>query len=503
MSKTDRKRWQRTSPLAAIFYLGKIYKTIAQNAVQSLAPVAAVLFTSKGDLTGRIIFVAIAFVGITVTLAILRYWFFRYRIEGNSILIRDGILNKTQLDIKFERIQAINTQQNIVYRLFDLVTVQFDTAGSSKQEGHLPAISVSTADALRKHIRGRQPAGTLPADDAGALPVESHTLVRLGSADMLRIGLSSNRALIFLVLLGPLFEQLGDRIEQTIDESTLVNSFNSAGGSLIVGVTILVAMLLMFMIFLALVSIIGAFIRYHRFELCSENDVLRSVGGLLTRHEQSVNLAKIQSLRAVQNPVLRWFRRYRVRASQASSGRPGRGRQFIVPICQPDQLAILGEKVFGDEFPDVDLQPSSPMFQPIARHFIRSRLLLFGVLPSVLAVLVYYVSLGLASLVFLVWIPACALAAWTYYRKYGFAIASNGMMLRRGFFGYQTSAFLYRKVQRISVTQTVPQARKGLATIKFFLASGSLTLPYVDYQMAGKLRDFILYKVESSRRAWH
>ena len=77
------------------------------------------------------------------------------------------------------------------------------------------------------------------------------------------------------------------------------------------------------------------------------------------------------------------------------------------------------------------------------------------------------------------------------------------MVLRKGFIGYQTSAFLYRKVQRISVTQTLFQERKGLATIRFFLASGSLRIPYVDFQMAKDLRDYILYKVESSQRPWH
>ena len=88
---------------------------------------------------------------ITVIGAFIRYWFFRYRIEDDSVLIREGVLKKIQLDIKFDRIQAINTQQNIIYRQFDLVTVQFDTAGSAKQEGHLPAIKSSLAESLKEH----------------------------------------------------------------------------------------------------------------------------------------------------------------------------------------------------------------------------------------------------------------------------------------------------------------------------------------------------------------
>ena len=170
MSKADNKRWRHTSPLAAIFYLGKIYKAIAQNAVQSLAPLVAFLFAAKGDLMGKVVFGVAAFIAITVIGAFVRYWFFRYRIGDDSILIREGVLKKTQLDIKFDRIQAINTQQNIIYRKFGLVTVQLDTAGSSKQEGHLPAIKSSLADSLKERIRSKRAGSKIDANEE----VESH-----------------------------------------------------------------------------------------------------------------------------------------------------------------------------------------------------------------------------------------------------------------------------------------------------------------------------------------
>jgi hypothetical protein len=35
------------------------------------------------------------------------------------------------------------------------------------------------------------------------------------------------------------------------------------------------------------------------------------------------------------------------------------------------------------------------------------------------------------------------------------------------------------------------------------MASGSVRIPYIDYGLARQLRDVILYKVESSQKAWH
>jgi putative membrane protein len=503
LSKSESKQWRRTSPLAAIFYLGRIYKAIAQNAVQSLAPLAAVLFASKGDLVTRVTVGVAVFVAATVIIAIIRYWFFRFRIDDESILIREGVLKKTQLDIKFDRIQAINTQQNIVFRLFDLVTVQLDTAGSAKQEGHLPAIRTSLADSLKERIRDRRPVRAIDADEETEAPVESRTLLRLGKKDMVRIGLSSNRALILLVLLGPILDNMGNRIEASIEESDLLMALEGAGFSIASGIGLVFLLSISILLMLALASIIGAFFRYHRFELQAENKVLRSIGGLLTRHEHSVNLAKIQSLRAIQNPVLRLFGRFRLRAKQASSGRRSRGKQFIIPICEPQLLPTLEREIFGEESPGFDLRPKSESFRPIARHFVRSRFILFGLLPTLLAVSFFNLLIGNNALAFLAWIPLSAFGIWILFRKYGFALASDGMVLRKGFIGIETTAFLYRKVQRINVTQTLLQKRKGLATMRFFLASGSLRLPYVDIRMANDLRDYILFKIESSHRAWH
>jgi len=503
LSERKEKRWRHTSPLAAIFYMGKIYKAIAQNAVQTFAPLFALLVATQGNLVGKVAFGIIAFVTITVVSAIVRYWFFRYRITDDSVLIREGVFKKTQLDIKFDRIQAINTKQNIVFRPFDLVTVMFDTAGSSKQEGHLPAIKSDLAESLKARIRTERRQETIGEDSDSEPLIESRMLLRLNKVDMVRIGLSSGRVLIVLALLGPLMENIDQRVERFINESDIIAILNGLGISVASGAGLVIGAIFLILMLLAGASIMGAFLRYYNFELRAEEDTLRSTGGLLTRHEHSINLAKIQSLRAIQNPVLRFIKRYRLRAKQASSGKPGKGKQFVVPICDAEQLPKLSAEVFGAEFGGVELDPRSSSFQPIAKSYIRSRFLIFGFLPSVIITSLFFFLIGKFALVFLIWMPISALATWHHYRKFGFAITDNGVVLRRGFIGYQTVAFLHRKVQRINVTQTPLQERKDLATIRFYLASGSLRLPYVDHEMARQLRDYILYKVESSQLAWH
>ena len=504
MSTAEKNKWHHTSPLAAIFYLGKIYQAIARNAIQSLAPLAAFLVAYQGDLTGKLIIGGGGFVAITIVASIVRYWFFRYKISDDSILIREGVIKKTQLDIKFDRIQAINTRQNVIFRAFDLVTVHFDTAGSAKQEGHLPAIKTALADSLKDRIQRESRGKGAPVEfnaeeDAAA---SATTLLRLNARDMVRIGLSSNRALVFLVFLGPIIDALTQEVDENIEESA-VAAVEAGQVSLANGISFGLLMVLGVLVFLMIASIIGAFLRYHNFVLESDNDVFRSTGGLLTRHEHSVNFAKIQALFATQNPMLRLFGRLRLRAKQASSGKPGRGKHFIIPLCEPEQLPTIAGEVFGDEFQSVDLDPGTGDYQKISPRYIRSRVILTGILPAVAFTGLMMVPTGLSALVFLGWIPINALVVWTIYRKFGYHIATDGMLIRRGFLGFRVVAFVHRKVQRISVTQTMPQKRKGLATLRIYLASGTIKLPYVDFEMAKQLRDYVLYKVESSKLAWH
>ena len=63
----------------------------------------------------------------------LRYWFFRLRIEEDRILIRQGVLRKTSLDLPLDRVQGINIERSLTDRVLGLVTVMVDTAGSGDQ----------------------------------------------------------------------------------------------------------------------------------------------------------------------------------------------------------------------------------------------------------------------------------------------------------------------------------------------------------------------------------
>jgi putative membrane protein len=503
-AEADGSRWQRTSPLAAVFYLGKIYQALARNALQSLAPLAAFLVAVKGDTVTKLAIAIGVVVVATVTHALLRYWFFRYRVLDHSILIREGVFNKKQLDIKFERIQGIITTQNVVFRLFGLVTVSFDTAGSSRSEGFLPAIAVELAEALKDRIR---PGGAAPGSVASEVTTEPaadrRVLLRLTSGDLVRTGLSSGRVFLVLAVIGPLGEYIDDETRRWVAESAVLQWLGATHLSFSAGFVWAALIVPGILLLLMAASIAGAFLRYHGYILTADGEVLRSTGGLLTRHEQAVNRTKIQSLQVIQNLMLLAFRRSRLRAKQATSGTTRTGSRFEIPLCTRDALSEIAFEMLRDEGDGLPLDPADTSFVPISRYYLRSRVVLYGVAPAVAAIALSWVALGTAALLALLWIPLVATVAWRKYRRYGMALTARGMAVRRGLLGYRIVLWMHRKVQRITVTQSPLQRRRQLATIRIYLAAGSVRIPFVDYRSAKQLRDYVLYCTESSELAWH
>ncbi len=456
---------------------------------------------TRGDLVGILTLGGIgALIAIAVS-SLLSYWFFRFQISDNSILIRQGVLKKKQLDIKFDRIQGINTQQNPLYRLLGLVTISFDTAGSAGSEGNLPAVTRSFADSLRERI-GKPPLGEV-ADNEDS-EASSVTLVRLGWRDMIRIGLADRRALIVVALIGPLFKQAGDRLEIFITEFVKVAAANGihfdAASGISVGIAILIAAILIFV----LGSIAAAFLRYHNFELFLHNRTLRSNGGLLTRHEHSMELGKIQTLRLEQGVLQRFLKRYRLTARQAiSSGKNRSQKVFVVPVVTAELADSLRKKFLAPEAGRLTQDPASTQFESISPYYMRSRILYVGLLPAVVASVAFWMPFGAASLMFMLWLPFVSGMVYRNWKRAGFMHDDDEIVRRSGLLGYRTVGLLFRKVQRISVTQSRYQRRKGLASLRLYMASGSVRLPYIDHDRAKQLRDYILFKVESSQRVWH
>jgi len=521
--------WQRTSPFAILFFIGRTIKSFTRSLIQLVAT-----FGALAVLIERNPQVALAIpAGIVAIIAagVLQYCFFRFRIEEDRIHIHQGVVRKTALDLPFDRVQGINVERSLIDRILGLVTVSMDTAGSATAEGQLPSVTSELADDLRGRIRAHRPVKTADriADDerAGEAAGEAEegrgrerspgqVILRLTGGDIARIGFSNRNLVVAAAVLG-LFGQSIDFAEERLRPILESAGEAFAGAGALIQVLVVIGFVL---VGLGLV-LFGALLRYHGFTLWREGTAYRTRAGLLTQREVVVETRKIQQLTLSHNLVLRLFRRHRLRAlpaallpNQGSADTPGLqiAEVLEVPLLQGPEAEDLRKSVFGREGDALTLLPRSAGFKRVSPHYIRALTLRISFTLALVAVpfltgLLRDRGPGEVVLgVFIFWLASilpAALVGWVRWRRQGYLHDGDGLASRSGFLGRKVDAFLFRKAQSVTVVQSPLQRRKGLATLNVQLACGPLSVPYIDLGVASRLRDYMLYRVESSQRRWH
>ena len=501
---TDSDVWLRTTPLAVFFFLGRTVKSLVRNVGNLAASVAGIAILVKQHVPLAVAVVAFGLV-VFVVVAVLRCLFFQFRVDEHGVLIRQGVLKKTQLDMRFDRIQGISTEQSLIYRMLGLVTVRFTTAGAAGDEGHLPAVTPEFVAGLRDRVDAKP----VRRDESGG--GESETLLTLDGTDVTRIGLTDPRVLQFAVLGTALMPAIGkpfmDAYERVTDVATQSMAVVAGFGPLL-GVLTVVALFVGIVFVFLLGSVVVALLRYHDYELRQEGSVFRSSFGLLTRKDVTVEVGKIQQFTVRQGVVMGWMGRYRVQALPASGGpaageMPDAVQKLVVPIAGERTVESLRERVFGREGRRVSVLPHDARFAAVSPYAIWPPVVWLGVAPAVVASVLGTTVFGVAALWCLGWIVVVASVAWQRWRRRGYVHDDDALVCRSGFLGFRVHALLFRKVQQVRVSQSPLQRRKGLAALHVHLATGSVTLAFIEHAAAKRLRDYILYRAASSRLAWH
>ena len=295
------QNWQRSSPFAVVFFAGSIARIFARSLGSALIPLVALVLLLRDNPRGFIVLFSIVAGALVLFLVIaaIQWLCFRFRIEEDRLLIRKGIFRKTALDLPFERVQGINIERSLVDRILGLVTVTLDTSGSVLAEGKLPSIRTELADCLRAGAGAFRPPPRGNASDTeeglsdsthlGAPPVDASSewsmLLKLGAADMIRIGLASRNFILVLAIVGLITDLLqpGDLIEPILEAiaagvDSVANAFSGLGAfDRVVAVTALVFTIVAGSLFLAIGA---AFLRHHNFTLWGDGRTFRSRAGL-------------------------------------------------------------------------------------------------------------------------------------------------------------------------------------------------------------------------------
>ena len=117
--------------MAVVFYVLKFARHMVTDGLPAVAPAVAVFATADGWMKTAGVVALSALVLIGAVGAILSYLRFRFRFEGQQLLVRRGVINREQLNVDFDRIQDVAIDEPFYARPFGLAMLKLDTAGSA------------------------------------------------------------------------------------------------------------------------------------------------------------------------------------------------------------------------------------------------------------------------------------------------------------------------------------------------------------------------------------
>ena len=504
--------WQRTSPVAVVFFLLKTARQFLTNGLPALAVVIAAYARSSDAvkswmMTGLFLFALLTAIG-----AISKWIRFRFCIVDDKVLVKSGVFQHEELNVEFGRIQNVSIREPIYMRPFGLALLSIDTAGSGQKEIALGGIRRSVALQLRETILSRTEGDTPAPEEGGEDVADRSLLLSRDVKDIVIYGLTVNFIIWVVVALGAFFGAQGvaenfftwlSSFVQLEDLKAMVEQAGGLIGAVLIGI---LALFLMFLL-LPLISVAGALVRHYGYQLRVDGETYRKNSGLLTRHDESMKRHKIQAMVLKQNFVARFFKRTNMQLRIASAGSgiekgqlpTGPKTTFLVPALNDDELAdLVPEFLPGCDYNDV-------RFSRINRRRFCLVIIGWAVLPPLL--LVTGILSTLVNWMFLLLLPAGLALAWIIvslvWKKAGYGVVGDYGFIRHGFLGAEITVFPLFKVQRVDIRQTPGQRRKGLAHLAIHLASHSLKISYIDEQDARQFRDMALYHAEYSDRAWY
>jgi len=103
-------------------------------------------------------------VAVIVTVEIVRYLRFDYRLEGTTLVVRSGVFVKQTRTVPADRVQQVSRNEKLRHRLFDVAEVLVEVAGAgSEPDVSLSAVATDEAERIRVRLQdARRPVGAAP-----------------------------------------------------------------------------------------------------------------------------------------------------------------------------------------------------------------------------------------------------------------------------------------------------------------------------------------------------
>ncbi|AMJ99486.1 hypothetical protein AVL55_15765 [Alteromonas macleodii] len=520
--------WQRLSLISILYFTIRNFTNSAQVLIYSI-PALAISFNIWDNLLSPEVLIGAGILFLSTSVSgVISFLMYKFRVHNQHVEIHHGVFQRRYTNLPLWRIQNVKIERPFYYRPFGYALVVLDTAGSGKEEAKIVAVPEDYAEALKKQVLYEKalhdegdldclPNEDLSDEQSSSFPTprtrakavdSSHSneevLNRRSVKDIIIHGITNNRVWIILGAAAPFYDDVFGLVSEWLADKGL--QLNQLVGEQTVawwqfGLYAFV-ILMMLMALVALLSVGGALFTFYGYTLSRTGDRYIRRSGLLNKLEVSMRASRIQMITAKQDWLDKILKRVNLYFEQNSTA----GQQMqelmspnklIVPSVTEDEAFALSQEVM----PGCDLRGQD--YQTISKRFITFWLLAGWTLPFITFFTIGAVSSHLDIMLgSLVVFSAVSLLLTLRWWRWGIAYDSKYVYIRRGRIGIDYQCFEPYKAQQVIVKQSVFMKLRKQATVKFVLASGAVTVPFLPEDYVNKLADSVLFEVESTRRSW-
>jgi putative membrane protein len=483
---------QSVKGLALIFIIS------IRQVIKLFWPLILILVIQNDLFTNRLVVVISILTALILLVvhSILYYLNFYFYIANGEFILKKGYLRKKVLSIPLDRIQSVNTKQNLIQQLLNVVSLEIDTAGTAGRELKIHALENSFSTELQTLLRSAKKEKPDWAIDELQEKTEAaeKLILKLSPSDLLKIGISQNhlRAGLIIIAFGfQIFQQIEDLFQEKADEysNELIGFMSNSSWALIT--FLLVFFLLISIIF----SLFHTLFKYFDFKLLKKEDTYRVESGLINKRNVIIPHNKVQELNWETGPVKQLFNIYNLVFKQAVSGQNRRQQVVDAPGCLSQHLELLKKDLFGDE----QLSHNPKIYSD--NYYFRRLWILFGWLPVIIATPFLFSEWRFWSGAVL-WLALSAGYSFLILKKRYFRINNDQIRVSKGAISHKWEQMKLFKIQSVEFRQTIFQKRRSLASLHLTNASGTITIPYIGEQMAKQIYNYLLYHTEVSEERW-
>lgn len=477
--------WQRLDPrMLAVHPLRQL--------MGFLPAILVVLVVGGNDLNGRF-YGLLSGVGIVVSFGLLRWLTTRYRITGERVELRHGLLFRNARSTPLDRIRSVDLTAGPVHQLFGLSVVKIGTGerteGTESRELSLDAVAAAEADRLRTRLLQRAKAQRSGGHAPGAqLTAEAEqadgTVLATLDWSWLRFAPLTVSSLVAVGAVAGAFAQFVGDLGVDPTDVTKIGGVGDelTAAPLWLGITLFALVVLMVAVLGSLLIFIEA---WWRFRLAREpGGTLRVRHGLLTTRSVSLEERRLRGVEVEQPLLLRIGQGARAMAvATGLGGRRGKSRGSLLPPAPLEEAHRVAGAVL-DEHPS----PTRAGLRAHPRAALRRRLVRAVVPVLAVAAVLWFAPLpSWVAWIALAALPLTVLLGVDAYRNLGHALTGSYLVSRHGAGVRRTVALQRSGVIGWTVSQTIFQRRSGLVTLAATTAAGHGAYKVVDVDVAAGL----------------